>query len=95
MILASWGLLGRPLGALLGRLGRLWGLFGAILGVLELSATLRHLQPLWWPPGPVLDRLSALLGGADVPEARATRPGSSWEVLEIPGSRWATGGPGF
>ena len=37
MILASWGLLGKGIGALLGRLGGLLGRLEAVLGVLGRS----------------------------------------------------------
>ena len=63
MILASWGPLGKSLGALLGRLGCLLGRLEAVLGVLGRSfGDSRVLGPSWEPPGALLARLGAVLG---------------------------------
>ena len=62
MILASWGPLGKGLGALLGRLGGLLGRLEAVLGVLGRSfGDSRVLGPSWGPLGALLARLGALL----------------------------------
>ena len=62
MILASWGPLGKGLGALLGRLGGLLGRLEAVLGVLGRSfGDSRVLGPSWGPPGALLARLEAVL----------------------------------
>ena len=63
MILASWGPLGKGLGAVLGRLGGLLGRLEAVLGVLGRSfGDSRPLGPSWGPLGALLARLGALLG---------------------------------
>ena len=62
MILASWGPLGKGLGAVLGRLGGLLGRLEAVLGVLGRSfGDSRVLGPSWGPPGVLLARLEAVL----------------------------------
>ena len=69
MIFASWGLLGRPLGGLLGRLGGLLGRLGAILGVLERSLVGSEPFSIVW---------TASRGGLGLfwgPRGREERPG--------------------
>ena len=62
MILASWGPLGKNLGARLGCLGGLLGRLEAVLGVLGRSfGDSRVLGPSWGPLGALLARLGALL----------------------------------
>ena len=62
MILASWGPLGKGLGALLGRLGGFLGRLEAVLDVLGRSfGDSRVLGPSWGPLGALLARLGALL----------------------------------
>ena len=62
MILASWGPLGKGLGALWGRLGGLLGRLETVLGVLGRSfGDSRVLGPSWGPPGVLLARLEAVL----------------------------------
>ena len=57
MILASWGPLGKGLGALLGRLGGLLGRLEAVLGVLGRSfGDSRVLGSSWGPLGALLAR---------------------------------------
>ena len=63
MILASWGPLGKGLGALLGPLGGVLGRLEAVLGVLGRSfGDSRVLGPSWVPLGALLACLGALLG---------------------------------
>ena len=62
MIFASWGSLGKGLGALLGRLGGLLGRLEAVPGVLGRSlGDSRVLGPSWGLLGALLARLGALL----------------------------------
>ena len=62
MVVASWGPLGKGLGALLGRRGALLGGLEAVLGVLGRSfGESRVLGPSWGPLGALLARLGALL----------------------------------
>ena len=78
MILASWGPLGKGLGALLGRLGGLLGRLEAVLGVLGRSfGDSRVLGPSWGPLGALLARLGALLGPKKSRDKMRQSPGGT------------------
>ena len=92
MILASWSLLGRLLGGLLGRLGGLLGRLGAILGVLERSFVGSGPFPIVW---------TALRGGRGPfwgPRGRQDRPGGPRDEPQklpaAPGRARESGGVG-
>ena len=90
MILASWGPLGKGLGAVLGRLGGLLGRLEAVLGVLgrsfgdgwDFQFVVPLLGPSWGRLGALLGRLGRLLGrlGALLGGLGALL-GASWAVL--------------
>ena len=78
MILASWGPLGKGLGALLGRLGGLLGRLEAVLGVLGRSfGDSRVLGSSWGPPGALLARLEAVLAPKKSCEKLRQGPGGT------------------
>ena len=87
MILASWGPLGKRLGAVLGRLGGLLGRLEAVLGVLGRSfGDLRVLGPSWGHLGALLARLGAFLAPKNPREQSRDGPVK-------PKSRWKIWGP--
>ena len=87
MVLASWGPLGKSLGALLGRLGGLLGLLGAVLGVLGRSfGDSRVLGPSWGHLGALLARLGALLAPKNPREQSQDGPVKPSKTQENPGA---------
>ena len=89
MILASWGPLGKGLGAVLGRLGGLLGRLEAVLGVLgrsfgdgwDFQFVVPLLGPSWGRLGALLGGLGALLGASGAVLGWSRGPlGPSWSV---------------
>ena len=78
MILASWGPLGKGLGALWGRLGGLLGRLEAVLDMLGRSfGDSRVLGPSWGPPGALLAHLEAVLAPKKSCEKLRQGPGGT------------------
>ena len=94
MTLASWGPLGKGLGALLGRLGGFLGSLEAVLGVLVRSfGDSRPLGPSWGPLGALLAPLGTVLGSKKSRGEQRGAPGNPRQSQAIPGNlaRWGPG----